>query len=75
MTTKRKPKSAIAAAVEELQNEKVEHNLHDPFDPPFAVKRVVIELLETWLPRHTVHASYDDVAAYLNALKETAHAG
>jgi sugar/nucleoside kinase (ribokinase family) len=69
--TKRKTKSAIAAAVEELQ----ETGAPISFDPPFAVKRVVIELLEEWLPRHTVHAHASEVEAYLQALKGTAHAG
>lgn len=74
MTTKRKTKSAIAAAVEELQQTN-EASAPDPFDPPFAVKRVVIELLEEWLPRHTVHAHAQEVEAYLNNLKGTIHAG
>lgn len=69
--TKRKTKSAIAAAVEELQ----EAGAPSPFDPPFAVKRVVIELLEEWLPRHTVHANASEVEAYLQALKGTVDAG
>lgn len=71
--TKRKTKSAIAAAVEELQEER--GGAPSPFDPPFTVKRVVIELLEEWLPRHTVHANASEVEAYLNSLKGTINAG
>lgn len=72
--TKRKTKSAIAAAVEELQQEE-RGGAPSPFDPPFAVKRVVIELLEEWLPRHTIHANASEVEAYLNSLKGTINAG
>jgi hypothetical protein len=39
------------------------------FDPPFAVKRRVIELLEEWLPRHITSADAPEVQAYLNYLK------
>jgi hypothetical protein len=44
------------------------------FDPPFAVKRKVIELLEEWLPRHTVSADAPEVQAYLNYLKDKINA-
>jgi len=39
------------------------------FDPPFAVKRRVIELLEEWMPRHTTSADAPEVQLYLNYLK------
>lgn len=71
--TKRRTKSAIAAAVEGLQEKR--EGASSPFNPPFAVKRVVIELLEEWLPRHTVHANASEVEAYLNSLKGTINAG
>ena len=44
------------------------------FDPPFAVKRKVIELLEEWLPRHTTSADATEVQAYLNYLKDKINA-
>jgi hypothetical protein len=44
------------------------------FDPPFAVKRKVIELLEEWLPRHTVSADAPEVQLYLNYLKDKINA-
>lgn len=74
MTTKRKTKSAIAAAIEEL-HQASNVSSPNPFDPPFAVKRVVIELLEEWLPRHTVHANAQEIEDYLNTLKGTINAG
>ena len=68
MTIKRKPK-AEKPIVEETGG------APSPFDPPFAVKRVVIELLEEWLPRHATHPAAPDTVAYLAALKGTTHAG
>lgn len=44
------------------------------FDPPFAVKRRVIELLEEWLPRHITSADAPEVQAYLNYLKDKINA-
>jgi hypothetical protein len=40
------------------------------FDPSFAVRRKIIELLEEWLPRHFVSADAPEVQAYLNYLKD-----
>lgn len=44
------------------------------FDPPFAVKRRVIELLEEWMPRHITSADAPEVQAYLNYLKDKINA-
>jgi hypothetical protein len=68
VTTKRKPK-AEKPIVQETGG------APSPFDPPFAVKRVVIELLEEWLPRHATHPANPETTAYLVALKGITHAG
>jgi hypothetical protein len=44
------------------------------FDPPFAVKRRVIELLEEWMPRHITSADAPEVQLYLNYLKDKINA-
>lgn len=71
MTTKRKPKAA--KPVETIIQ--VEEGAPSAFDPPFAVKRIVIELLEEWLPKHLPHQAHPEVSAYLAALKGTNDVG
>lgn len=69
MTIKKKAKPVSAPVVAEAVEVK-----SNPFDPSFQVKRVVIELLEEWLPRHTTHANAAEIRDYLTTLKGTINA-